>query len=155
MPTAERDGATLWFPVGRAPARVDRAGDAPYRQELGVSLAEFLVLGVVDTHPRPLTQQAIADRLGLTTGAVGRQVELAVESGRSTAEASPHSRREHVIRLTREDTALARQGDALPARSPESDMPVFDPAELAVTIRSLSALNAARGEAPSPEWSRA
>ncbi|HEY0248398.1 MAG TPA: MarR family winged helix-turn-helix transcriptional regulator [Gryllotalpicola sp.] len=156
MPAAEWDEtATLWFLVRQAAARMDRAGDALYRQELGVSLAQFLVLSVVDAHPGPLNQQVIVDRLGLTKGTVSRQIELAVESGRMTVETSPHSRREHIVRLTPEGTALVRRGDAVLAKSLESDMPAFDPVELAATIRTLTALNAALGGAPSPQWARA
>ncbi|PJJ63523.1 MarR family winged helix-turn-helix transcriptional regulator [Compostimonas suwonensis] len=144
--------ATLWFLVRQAAARMDRAGDALYRQELGVSLAQFLVLSVVDAHPGPLNQQAIADRLGLTKGTVSRQIELAVESGRMTVETAVHSRREHAVRLTSEGAALVRKGDAVLAKSLESDMPAFVPDELAATLRTLSALNASMGGPPSPEW---
>lgn len=144
--------ATLWFLVRQVATRMDRAGDALYRAGVGVSLAQFLVLSVVDAHPGPLNQQAIADRLGLTKGTVSRQIDLAVQAGRMTVETAHHSRRENVIRLTAEGTALVRKGDVLLARSLELDMPGFDKADLAATIRTLGALNAALGGTPSPEW---
>ncbi len=153
MPAAEWDQtATLWFLVRQAAARLDRVGDALYRQELGISLAQFLVLSVVDAHPGPLNQQTIVDRLGLTKGTVSRQIDLAVQAGRMRVETAPHSRREHTVGLTAEGTALVRRGDAVLAGSLESVMPDFDPAELATTIRILDALNAALGGAPSPTW---
>ncbi len=152
MPAEWNEAATLWFLVRQVAARLDRAGDALYRQQLGVSLAQFLVLSVVDAHPGPLNQQAVVERLGLTKGTVSRQIELAVELGRMTVAAAPHSRRENVVRLTPEGTALVRKGDAVLAKSLDSDMPDFDPAELTATIRTLSALNAALGGTPTPEW---
>ncbi len=153
MPANEWDTtATLWFLVRQTAARMDRAGDALYRQEIGLSLAQFLVLSVVDAHPGPLNQQAVADRLGLTKGTVSRQIELAVEAGRMTVEIAPHSRREHLVRLTPEGAALVRRGDAVLAASLADDLPDFDPADLAATIRTLSALNASLGGTPSPEW---
>lgn len=153
MPGAGWDEtATLWFLVRQVATRMDRTGDALYRQEIGVSLAQFLVLSVVDAHPGPLNQQAIADRLGLTKGTVSRQIELAVEAGRMTVETAPHSRREHVVRLTPEGATLVRRGDAVLAGTLAHDMPGFEQAELAATIRTLGALNAALGGPTSPEW---
>lgn len=144
--------ATLWFLVRQAAARMDRAGDALYRQGLGISLAQFLVLSVVDAHPGPLNQRAIVDRLGLTKGTVSRQIELAVHANLMIVETAPHSRRENTVRLTPEGTALVRRGDALLAESLERDMPQFETADIAATIRTLSALNASLGGAPTPEW---
>lgn len=144
--------ATLWFLVRQVAARMDRAGDALYRQGIGLSLAQFLVLSVVDAHPGPLNQQAIADRLGLTKGTVSRQIELAVDAGRMIVATAPHSRRENVLSLTPEGTALVRQGDQLLAQTLRQDLPAFDPDELAATIRTLGAFNAALGGRPSPEW---
>jgi len=150
--TSWNETATLWFLVRQVAARMDRAGDALYRQGLGVSLAQFLVLSVVDAHPGPLNQQAIADRLGLTKGTVSRQIELAVGAGRMTVETSAHSRRENTIQLTPDGAALVRRGDALLAQSLEKDLPTFKKGELAASIRTLSALNVALGGVPSPEW---
>src|SRR5579862_2732596 len=73
--------ATLWYLVRRVAALMDQQGETLLRRELGVSLAQFLVLSVVDAHPGPLSQQAIADRVGLTKGSVSRQIDQAVAAG--------------------------------------------------------------------------
>lgn len=148
------DTATLWFLVRQVAARMDRAGNALYRRGLGVSLAQFLVLSVVDAHPGPLNQQSIAARLGLTKGTVSRQIELAVEANLMVVETAPHSRRENSVRLTPEGAALVRRGDALQAASMERDMPEFDTEDLAAAIRTLSELNVALGGTASPRWNR-
>lgn len=146
------EAASLWFLVRQVAARVDRAGDTLYRRELGVSLAQFLVLSVVDAHPGPLNQQAIADRLGLTKGTVSRQVELAVNEGRMRVETSPRSRRENLVSLTPSGTALVRAGDGILARSLVADLPALDPSDLGSTIRTLAEVNSALGGAPTPSW---
>ena len=144
--------ATLWFLVRQVAARMDRVGDALCREEVGVSLAQFLVLSVVDAHPGPLSQQAVADRLGLTKGTVSRQIDLAVEAGRMTVQTAPHSRREHIVRLTPAGAALVRLGDQVLAESLAQDMPVVAADDLATTIRTLGAFNSALGGSQSPEW---
>jgi DNA-binding MarR family transcriptional regulator len=144
--------ATLWYLVRHVAARMDRAGDALYRQGLGISLAQFLVLSVVDAYPGPVNQQAVADRLGLTKGTVSRQIELAVRAGRMTVTVAPHSRRENVVRLTPDGTALVRKGDELLAEALVHDMPALSAGDRAATIRTLGALNAALGGPPVPGW---
>ncbi len=66
---------------------MEREGEAVFRRELGISLAQFLVLSVVDAHPGPLSQQAVADRVGLTKGSVSRQIDQAVAAGLMTVRA--------------------------------------------------------------------
>ena len=70
----------------RVAGLMDRSGEALFRSSLGISLAQFLVLSVVDAHPGPLNQQAVADRLGLTKGTVSRQIDAAVAAGLMTVE---------------------------------------------------------------------
>ncbi|UJP09115.1 MarR family winged helix-turn-helix transcriptional regulator [Microbacterium sp. KUDC0406] len=152
MNGAQDETATLWFLVRQVAARMDRAGDALYRGGLGLSLAQFLVLSVVDAHPGPLNQKSIAARLGLTKGTVSRQIDSAVAAGFMIVEPAPHSRRENAVRLTPSGEALVRKGDALLAESLRRDMPQFSPDELSLTVRTLSALNAALGGDPVPEW---
>src|SRR5262245_18048548 len=91
------DIAMLWFMVRQLAARMDRAGESMYRAGLGVSLAQFLVLSVVDAHPGQINQQAVAERLGLTKGTVSRQIDIAVTAGLMTVATAAHSRRENVV----------------------------------------------------------
>jgi DNA-binding MarR family transcriptional regulator len=146
MPEDPRDDtAALWFLVRQVAARLDRLGETVFREGLGVSLAQFLVLSVVDAFPGPINQQAVADRLGLTKGTVSRQIDNAVAAGLMTVSVSPLSRRENVVALTEQGTELVRRGDALRETAAEGSMPRLPREELEITIRTLTVLNEALG----------
>jgi DNA-binding MarR family transcriptional regulator len=132
--------ATLWYLIRRVAGVMDRQGEALFRRELGVSLAQFLVLSVVDAHPGPLSQQAIADRVGLTKGSVSRQIDQAVAAGLMTVRVASHTRRENAVALTETGTALVRQGDALFETSRGAMLGAVDPAELTSAVHVLGGL---------------
>ena len=134
------DLATLWSLIRRVAAAMDRQGEALFRRELGISLAQFLVLSVVDAYPGPLSQQAIADRLGLTKGTVSRQIDNAVKAGLMTVGVAPHSRRENVVALTDDGAALVRRGDALASQSRAGLLKVTDTQDTAATLEILQDL---------------
>jgi DNA-binding MarR family transcriptional regulator len=134
------DLATLWYLIRRLAALMDREGDALCRRELGISLAQFLVLSVVDAYPGHLSQQAVADRLGLTKGTVSRQIDAAVAAGLMTVQVASHTRRENAVALTGAGTALVREGDALMHDSREAMLGAFTPAELHAVVGALRAL---------------
>jgi DNA-binding MarR family transcriptional regulator len=132
--------ATLWFLIRRVAGVMDRQGEALFRRELGISLAQFLVLSVVDAHPGPLSQQAIADRVGLTKGSVSRQIDHAVAAGLMTVRVASHTRRENAVALTETGTALVRHGDALFETSRGAMLRAVDPAQLTSAVRVLAGL---------------
>jgi DNA-binding MarR family transcriptional regulator len=132
--------ATLWYLIRRVAGLMDRQGEALFRRELGISLAQFLVLSVVDAHPGPLSQQAIADRVGLTKGTVSRQIDHAAAAGLMTVRVASHTRREHAVVLTEAGTALVRRGDALTQTSRITMLGVIDPKELTAAAHVLSTL---------------
>ncbi len=132
--------ATLWYLIRRAAGLMDHQGETLLRRELGVSLAQFLVLSVVDAHPGPLSQQAIADRVGLTKGSVSRQIDHAVTAGLMTVRAASHTRRENAVTLTEAGTALVRRGDALTQASRAALQDAAAPEDLAAAIRVLRGL---------------
>ena len=137
--------ATLWYLIRRVAGLMDRQGEALFRRELGISLAQFLVLSVVDAHPGPLSQQAIADRVGLTKGTVSRQIDHAAAAGLMTVRVASHTRREHAVALTEEGTALVRRGDALTQTSRDTMLDAIDPTELTAAVHVLGALLRALG----------
>ncbi len=141
MAAPSDDMATLWYLTRRAAALMDRAGERLFRAELGISLAQFLVLSVVDAHPGLLNQQVVADRLGLSKGTISRQLEAAVDAGLMMVEVSPHSRRENVVSLTSKGSALVRRGDKAVAEAQPSDLSSLSASELAAAVKVLSALN--------------
>lgn len=132
--------ATLWYLIRRLAALMDREGDALCRRELGISLAQFLVLSVVDAYPGPLSQQAIADRLGLTKGTVSRQIDNAVAAGLMTVQVAAHTRRENAVALTSAGTAVVRDGDALMQDSRSALLGAVTSKELRTAIGALRAL---------------
>jgi DNA-binding MarR family transcriptional regulator len=142
VPDFPDDLATLWFLVHRVAGLMDRAGEALFRRELSISLAQFLVLSVVDAYPGDFNQQAIADRLGLTKGTVSRQIDNAVAAGRMTVQVSERTRRENHIALTPAGQDLVRRGDALFRDAQRNVFPVIDGHDMAAALRVLSALNA-------------
>ena len=132
--------ATLWYLIRRAAGLMDHQGEVLLRRELGISLAQFLVLSVVDAHPGPLSQQAIADRVGLTKGSVSRQIDHAAAAGLMTVRVAAHTRRENAVTLTQAGTALVRQGDALTQTSRAAMQDAADPQDLTAAIRLLRSL---------------
>jgi DNA-binding MarR family transcriptional regulator len=131
------DLATLWYLVHRVASLMDRQSEALFRRELGISMAQFLVLSVVDAHPGALSQQAVADRVGLTKGTVSRQIDHAVAAGLMTVRVAEHTRRENAVALTEAGTALVRKGDAFTQSSRDAMLDGADPQELAATISLL------------------
>jgi DNA-binding MarR family transcriptional regulator len=137
------DLATLWYLVRRVAGLMDRTGEALFRRELDTSLAQFLVLSVVDAHPGPLNQQAVADRLGLTKGTVSRQIDIAVNAGLMSVQPSPHTRRENVVTLTNAGTDLVRRGDAMFEQARKTVLPHIAARDMATAVRVLNSMNAA------------
>ncbi|WP_194927404.1 MarR family winged helix-turn-helix transcriptional regulator [Catenulispora pinisilvae] len=142
-PPLPDDLATLWYLVRRVAGLMDRAGEALFQHEIGISLAQFLVLSVVDAHPGPLNQQTVADRLGLTKGTVSRQIDSAVMAGLMSVQAAAHNRRENVVSLTPAGTALVRRGDAAFEREKVAVLPDAEPGDVQAAIRVLAAMNGA------------
>jgi DNA-binding MarR family transcriptional regulator len=134
------DLATLWYLIRRVAGLMDREGDALCRRELGISLAQFLVLSVVDAYPGHLSQQAIADRLGLTKGTVSRQIDNAVAAALMTVHVAPHTRRENAVALTKAGTALVRKGDALMQDARNALAAAATATAFPATINTLQAL---------------
>jgi DNA-binding MarR family transcriptional regulator len=137
------DLATFWYLTRRVATLMDRTGEALFQREIGTSLAQFLVLSVVDAHPGPLNQQTIADRLSLTKGTVSRQIDSAVAAGLMTVQTSPQSRRENIITLTAKGTDLVRRGDAAFEREKADALPEVGAQDMQTAIRVLAAMNVA------------
>jgi DNA-binding MarR family transcriptional regulator len=132
--------ATLWYLIRRVAGLMDRQGEVLLRGELGISLAQFLVLSVVDAYPGPLSQQAIADRVGLTKGSVSRQIDHAVAAGLISVRVAPHTRRENAVALTEAGTALVRKGDALMQATRNAMLDSIDPGEFTAAVHVLDGL---------------
>jgi DNA-binding MarR family transcriptional regulator len=143
QPPMPDDLATLWYLTRRVVGLMDRSGEALFQRELGISLAQFLVLSVVDAHPGPLNQQQVADRLGLTKGTVSRQIDNAVSAGLMSVQPSAHSRRENSVTLTPAGAKLVRRGDAAFQQARADVLPAIDADDMRTAIRVLAAMNGA------------
>jgi DNA-binding MarR family transcriptional regulator len=145
------DLATLWYLVRRVAGLMDRQGDALFRDQLGISLAQFLVLSVVDAHPGALSQQAVADRVGLTKGTVSRQIDAAVAAGLMTVRTAAHSRRENAVGLTEAGTALVRRGDELTQAARAAMLGSIEPDELTAAVGVLRRMLEALEQPPATD----
>jgi DNA-binding MarR family transcriptional regulator len=106
-------------------------------KETGISLGLFMVLSVLHATTAPVTQQAIADRLGLTKGTVSKLLESARQSGYAETSPSPTSRRERAVTLTDAGRAVVDAGDAALAASELARHANEHPRQTAATIQSL------------------
>jgi DNA-binding MarR family transcriptional regulator len=138
MGLTEAEIAQFWFQVRKSASLMDRAGEELFREGIGISLAQFMVLSVVDARPGAFNQQSVADYLGLTKGTVSRQIENAEKAGLLTTTVSPNSRREKLATLTPEGTAIVRRGDQLLAQSQLAAFSGIDDDDLRATLRALS-----------------
>ncbi|MFW0786628.1 MarR family winged helix-turn-helix transcriptional regulator [Gordonia sp. CPCC 206044] len=145
LPDLPDDFARFWFLLRRVGTLMDRSGEALFRQGLGISLAQFLVLSTIDAFPNRLNQQMIADRLGLTKSTVSRQVDNGVSAGLITVSAAAHSRRDNEIALTEAGTEMVRRGDEMFAQA-RADFPTISERDMAVTLRTLATFDEAFGE---------
>ena len=80
---------------------LDKTADKALQAGVGISLSQFLVLLSMDAESGlSLSQQAIADDLGINKAAVSRHIDALVAQG--WVERAPHatSRREYQLRMT-------------------------------------------------------
>lgn len=142
MALTDAETASFWFLVRKSASLMERGGETLFREGLGISLAQFMVLSVVDARPGAFNQQSVADYLGLTKGTVSRQIEQAERAGLLTTAVSPTSRREKLATLTPEGTTIVRRGDELLARSQLSAFGGLPEDDVRATIRTLSRFSA-------------
>jgi MarR family transcriptional regulator, organic hydroperoxide resistance regulator len=120
----------------------DRVGERLFTERIGIGRAQFLVLRTIAEagESGARSQQEIAERLSLTKGTVSRHVASAMLRGWLSVEPSPVSRREHAVVLTPAGRELLERGLALQGeREGLADL-ALDPADVAATIRVLTAM---------------
>lgn len=107
----------FWFMLRKAATMTERRAEAIVMKETGISLGLFMVLSVLHAHSAPVSQQAIADRLGLTKGTVSKLLESARRAGYAETSLSPTSKRERAVTLAPAGRAVVDAGDAALAAS--------------------------------------
>jgi DNA-binding MarR family transcriptional regulator len=91
-----------------------RAADQQLLAHIGLGRATFLILDMVARTPRGgVSQQAVADALGLTKAAVSRQMRSAEEKRWILVQRSESSRRENTVTLTPTGRKLLNRGRRL------------------------------------------
>jgi DNA-binding MarR family transcriptional regulator len=97
--------------VHRADLLSRRLADLRFGEQIGIGRAMFLILDLLaDAEAGHVSQQAIADRLGLTKAAVSRHIAAGREQGWLRAESSAASRRENSVVLTAAGRRLVQRG---------------------------------------------
>lgn len=127
----------LWFEVRKAATLMERRAESVVMAKTGVTLGLFMVLSVLHARDTPVSQQAIADRLGLTKGTVSRLLESARREGYVTSEVAAASRRERAVALTASGREVVEAGDAALALSDLAHFAAKDPATALAVIGGL------------------
>lgn len=127
----------LWFEVRKAATVMERRAESVVRPGAGVTLGLFMVLSVLHARETPASQQAIADRLGLTKGTISRLLESARREGYVTSDVAATSRRERAVALTAAGRAVVDAGDSALARSDLARFATAQPAAARSVIDGL------------------
>jgi DNA-binding MarR family transcriptional regulator len=108
------DYQSLLSTLHRADLLSRRVADRQLLAHIGVSRSTFLILDMLARTPRGgVSQQAIADALGLTKAAVSRQMRSAEENRWILVRRSESSRRENTVMLTPTGRKLLNRGRRL------------------------------------------
>lgn len=106
----------LWTASRRAITAVEKRLDAALQQQVGIPFAAYAVLcTIAEFSDRELSQQRIADELGIDKSSVSRQLDTAVRSGLVSSTPSAESRRSRSVALTAEGREALRQSEIVVA----------------------------------------
>lgn len=127
--------------VHRADLLSRRLADQQLGERIGIGRAMFLILDMLARGAAGgISQQAIADQLGLTKAAVSRHLAAARDRGWLSAHPSPASRRENSITLTPLGRELVGQGRQQRAKAERQAAGALGAAELRRTAQTLERL---------------
>jgi DNA-binding MarR family transcriptional regulator len=125
----------------RAALLSDRVGERQFRRRAGVGRAVFLLLRTISETPGgAVSQQSLADRLGLTKGAVSRHVATAQQEGWLITADSPISRRENALVVTPEGKELLKRGRAVQIEYERLTSERLSEADIKSTVTTLAVL---------------
>ena len=118
-----------------------RSADRRLIASIGVGRAMFLVLdSIADDAGTQPSQQALADRVGLTRAAVSRHVIEAERQGFITVVPSSRSLRENSLALTSSGNAIVMTGRRLRRAAARRCLATVSPQALATTLNVLAHL---------------
>ncbi len=112
---ADRSAAVLelWLAARATASRLESRLDVQLRQRSGVSASTYAILCALRRPDDSLSQQAVADGLGLDKSSVSRRLREAASLGLVVVEPSSTSRRENTVSITRAGIAAIDAGDRL------------------------------------------
>ena len=106
----------LWTASRRAIAAVEKRLDAALQERVGIPFATYAVLcTIAELSQRELSQQHIADVLGIDKSSVSRQLDAAARVGLVTSTPSAESRRSRSVALTEAGREALRKSEAVVA----------------------------------------
>ena len=131
--------ADLWVSSRRVATLIEREAERVLNEKLGLSTTTYALLSTLGSQPEHITQQSIADLLGLTKSSISRHMDAATAAGYIAPAAQPASRRDRSVELTPLGLeALARADEIVEAMMPGA---ATDP-DVAAAIRALTAVSA-------------
>lgn len=116
VPPADDHGVEaleLWLAARALSSRLESRLDAQLRAHSGISAATYAVLCALRRPDDAISQQAVADGLGLDKSSVSRRIKEAAALGLVTVEPSTSSRRENAVSITAAGIAAIDLGDRL------------------------------------------
>ncbi len=138
---ASSDYRDLMRLLHRAALLSDRVGERRFRRRVGVGRAVYLLVRTISETPGGVvSQQSLADRLGLTKGAVSRHVATAQQGGWLTTAESPISRRENALVVTPEGKKLLQRGRAVQAEYERLTSQRLSEADIRAAVKTLAVL---------------
>lgn len=105
--------AELWIAARQVAARLEREADRVLRAELGMSTTTYALLSTLGGHEQHLTQQAIAELLGVTKSSISRHMDAATTAGYLVTAAAQISRRDRTVDLTAAGRHVLARADEL------------------------------------------
>lgn len=100
---------TYLYKMHKLTSSLDAAFDRNLRLYSGIGLSQFTLLLSVQQH-QPATQRTIATFLGISPGAISRQVELAQKEGFITVKSNANDRRSQTLSLTSSGSDKIKEG---------------------------------------------
>ncbi len=127
----------LWFALRKAATMMERHAEAVVTRDTGISLGLYMVLSVLHAHREPVSQQANADRLGLTKGTVSKHLDTPRKNRHADSAPSPTSRRERAVTVTAAGRAVVDAADAALLKSEVATFASREPATAATMVDGL------------------
>ena len=104
----------LGYYLHKVVALLDKRADSILRQNAGISLSQFLILLTADKQSGlSLSQQEIADHLGINKAAVSRHLNTLVQHKLILRETHPVTRQANTISITSAGVKLLRQAQII------------------------------------------